>query len=50
MLKELTILISDGLADEDTNPLESAVSNLEYDGYTIILASEKEVVYEQISN
>lgn len=32
---KLTIVISDEYADEDTSSLTSAVSNLEYDGYTI---------------
>lgn len=34
-IHKLTILINDEYADEDTDPIASAVSNLEYDGYTI---------------
>lgn len=32
----LTIHITDKYADEDTNALASAVSNLEYDGFKIL--------------
>lgn len=35
----LTIVVDDTNADEDTCPLETAVSNLQYDNYRIILAN-----------
>lgn len=31
----LTIIVSDETADEDSNVISSAISNLEYDGFTI---------------
>lgn len=34
-IHKLTIFVNDEYADEGTDPIASAVSNLEYDGYTI---------------
>lgn len=35
----LTIIVDDEYADEDTCPLQTAISNLMYDNYKIILAN-----------
>ena len=41
MITVITIVVSDLGADEETDPLTTAVSNLEYDGYTIMLSMSK---------
>ena len=40
---KLAIVLSDDYSDEDTSSLTSAVSNLEYDGYTIHNVSIEEI-------
>jgi hypothetical protein len=32
----LTIIVDDTNADEDVDPIDSAISNLEYDGFEIV--------------
>ena len=36
---KLVIVVDDSDANEDTDPLSSALSNLEYDGYEVIQSS-----------
>jgi hypothetical protein len=38
---KLTIVIDDTDADDGSNPISTAVSNLEYDGYKIISWEEE---------
>jgi len=38
---KLVILVDDSDANEDTDPLSSALSNLEYDGYEVIQFSSE---------
>ena len=45
-IKKLLITVDDSLSDEDTDALTSAVSNLKYDGYTIIKAKEKKKLWQ----
>lgn len=40
---KLTIVVDDIDADEDSNPISTAVSNLEYDSYKIVSWDEVKV-------
>jgi hypothetical protein len=40
---KLTIMVDDTNAEEGTNPIDTAVSNLEYDSYEIVSWEVEEV-------
>jgi hypothetical protein len=40
---KLTIVVDDEYADQESNPIATAVSNLEYDNYKIISWEEEKV-------
>ncbi len=40
---KLTIVVDDINADQESNPIATAVSNLEYDGYKITSWEEEEI-------
>ena len=49
---KLTITVIDPIGDEieDMCPLSSAVSNLQYDGYTVLSQDKTEITWEEASN
>ena len=40
---KLTIVVDDEYADQESNPIATAVSNLEYDNYKIVSWEEEKV-------